>query len=260
MVLGSATPAIEDMARAKNNVYKLIELTRRYNDIPLPDVLLIDSTNYKNYSSISSVFSLELIKRLKLTLAEGKQAILFINRRGFSNYMMCKECGHVFKCPHCGLPLHYHKEKKILYCHHCEYKIAVPKKCPKCESTFLGFGQFGIEKVEDDFKKIFPQTKYLVLDSDRASKTYQIEAILKAFNNNEAQVLIGTQIVAKGHDFNDVKLVGVLNADTLLNFPNYRSNEMTFSLLAQVIGRCGRKKKKKALLSFKAVLLLTMRY
>ena len=105
MVLGSATPAIEDMARAKNNVYKLIELTRRYNDIPLPDVLLIDSTNYKNYSSISSVFSLELIKRLKLTLAEGKQAILFINRRGFSNYMMCKECGHVFKCPHCGLPL-----------------------------------------------------------------------------------------------------------------------------------------------------------
>ncbi len=244
VVLGSATPAIEDMARAKNNVYKLIELTRRYNDIPLPDVLLIDSTNYKNYSSISSVFSLELIKRLKLTLAEGKQAILFINRRGFSNYMMCKECGHVFKCPHCGLPLHYHKEKKILYCHHCEYKITVPKKCPKCESTFLGFGQFGIEKVEDDFKKIFPQTKYLVLDSDRASKTYQIEAILKAFNNNEAQVLIGTQIVAKGHDFNDVKLVGVLNADTLLNFPNYRSNEMTFSLLAQVIGRCGRKKEK----------------
>ena len=244
VVLGSATPAIEDMARAKNNVYKLIELTRRYNDIPLPDVLLIDSTNYKNYSSISSVFSLELIKRLKITLAEGKQAILFINRRGFSNYMMCKECGHVFKCPHCGLPLHYHKEKKILYCHHCEYKITVPKKCPKCESTFLGFGQFGIEKVEDDFKKIFPQTKYLVLDSDRASKTYQIEAILKAFNNNEAQVLIGTQIVAKGHDFNDVKLVGVLNADTLLNFPNYRSNEMTFSLLAQVIGRCGRKKEK----------------
>ena len=244
VVLGSATPAIEDMARAKNNVYKLIELTKRYNDIPLPDVLLIDSTNYKNYSSISSVFSLELIKRLKLTLAEGKQAILFINRRGFSNYMMCKECGHVFKCPHCGLPLHYHKEKKILYCHHCEYKITVPKKCPKCESTFLGFGQFGIEKVEDDFKKIFPQTKYLVLDSDRASKTYQIEAILKAFNNNEAQVLIGTQIVAKGHDFNDVKLVGVLNADTLLNFPNYRSNEMTFSLLAQVIGRCGRKKEK----------------
>ena len=244
VVLGSATPAIEDMARAKNNVYKLIELTKRYNDIPLPDVLLIDSTNYKNYSSISSVFSLELIKRLKLTLAEGKQAILFINRRGFSNYMMCKECGHVFKCPHCGLPLHYHKEKKILYCHHCEYKISVPKKCPKCESTFLGFGQFGIEKVEDDFKKIFPQTKYLVLDSDRASKTYQIEAILKAFNNNEAQVLIGTQIVAKGHDFNDVKLVGVLNADTLLNFPNYRSNEMTFSLLTQVIGRCGRKNEK----------------
>ena len=244
VVLGSATPSIEDYAKAKNNIFKLVELKKRYNEQPLPDVFLIDSTNYKNYSSKSSVFSLELIKQLKIVLMTGKQAILFINRRGFSNYMTCKECGHVFKCPHCDLPLHYHKEKKILYCHHCEYKTSIPKKCPKCDSTFLGYGQFGIEKVEEDFKKLFPNTKYLVLDSDRSKKTFQIEAVLKAFNNNEAQVLIGTQIVAKGHDFNDVKLVGVLNADTLLNFPNYRSNEMTFSLLTQVIGRCGRKNEK----------------
>ena len=244
VVLGSATPAIEDYAKAKNNIYTLVELNNRFSDQPLPDVFLIDNTNYRNFSTQSNVFSLELIRQLKMTLLEGKQAILFINRRGFSNYLICKECGHVFKCPHCGLPLHYHKEKNILYCHHCEYKEAIPHNCPKCDSKYLGFGQFGIEKVEEDFKKLFPSAKYLVLDSDRTKKTFQIEAVLKAFNNNEAQVLIGTQIVAKGHDFNNVKLVGVLNADTLLNFPNYRSNEMTFSMLTQVIGRCGRKKDK----------------
>ena len=241
VILGSATPSIEDMAKAKNGQYHLLELEERYNNIALPRVYLIDSKNYKNYSALSSIFSLELIKQLKLTLLKNKQAILFINRRGYSNYMICRECGHVFKCPHCGLPLHYHREKKVLYCHHCEYQISVPRKCPKCDSHFLGYGDFGIEKVEEEFKKLFPGVKYLILDSDRASKTLQIESILDAFNKKEVQVLIGTQIVAKGHDFENVSLVGVLNADTLLNFPNYRSNEMTFSLLTQVIGRCGRK-------------------
>ena len=244
VVFGSATPSIEDYAKAKNNIYTLVELKNRYKNISLPDVFLIDNKNYKNYSSLSNVFSLELIKELKKVILENKQAILFINRRGYSNYLKCRECGHVFKCPNCGLPLHYHKNKKILYCHHCEYKTAFPKICPKCGSTFLGYGEFGIEKVEEHFKKLFPNVNYLVLDSDRAKKTFQIESILDSFNKGEAQVLIGTQIVAKGHDFNNVKLVGVLNADTLLNFPNYRSNEMTFSLLTQVIGRCGRKNEK----------------
>lgn len=241
ILLGSATPSIESMAKAKKGIYHLLTLKNRYMNVPLPDVSLVDRKEYKNFSALSNVYSLELIRRLKETFNNNQQAILFINRRGYSNYLTCRECGHVFKCPHCGLPLHYHKEKNILYCHHCEYKIPKPKKCPVCDSPFLTFGQFGIEKAEEDFKKLFPGIKYLVLDSDRTSQTYQIEEVLKAFNMQKAQVLIGTQIVAKGHDFPNVHLVGVLNADTLLNFPNYRSNEMTFSLLTQVIGRCGRK-------------------
>ena len=244
VILGSATPSIEDYAKAKNGSFALVELDERYGGLELPYVFLIDNKNYKNYSSKSRVFSLELIRQLENVISEGKQAILFINRRGFASYLSCRECGHVFKCPHCGLPLHYHKEKNILYCHHCEYQVKKPKVCPKCSSTFLSYGHFGIEKVEEDFKKLFPNVKYLVLDSDRTSKTFQIEKVLTEFNEGKASVLIGTQLVAKGHDFNNVKLVGVLNADTLLNFPNYRSNEMTFSLLTQVIGRAGRKNEK----------------
>ena len=244
VVFGSATPSIETMAKAKNGVFKLLKIDERYSKIDLPDVYLIDSTNYKNYPSLSSIYSLELIKDLKEVISKNKQAILFINRRGYANYLQCRECGHVFKCPHCGLPLHFHKESNILYCHHCEYKIKKPTRCDKCGSSFLSYGQFGVEKAVEDFKKLFPNVPFLVLDSDHAKKTFEIESVLNSFNNGEANVLIGTQIVAKGHDFENVSLVGVLNADTLLNFPNYRSNEMTFSLLTQVIGRAGRKLEK----------------
>ena len=239
LVLGSATPSIETMAKAKKGLIKLVELKNRYYDVELPNVYVVDKNDKNMFSYKSSVFSLPLIKKIKETIAQGEQVILLINSRGYSNNLQCRECGETFKCPTCNLPLHYHRVENILYCHHCEYKIRKPDTCPKCNSRFFKFGNFGIEKVEEEFKKLF-NVPYLILDSDRANKTYQIEEILKNFNEEKYQVLIGTQMVSKGHDFKNVSLVGILNADTLINFPNYRSNEMTFSLITQTIGRAGR--------------------
>ncbi len=239
LILGSATPSIETMAKAKKGLIKLIELKKRYYNVELPNVLIVDKNDKNLYSYKSSVFSLPLIQKIKETISLGEQVILLINSRGYSNNLQCRECGEVFKCPTCNLPLHYHRLDNVLYCHHCEYKMKKPTNCPNCNSRFFKFGNFGIEKVEEEFKKLF-NVPYLILDSDRANKTYQIEEILKNFNDNKYQVLIGTQMVSKGHDFKNVSLVGILNADTLLNFPNYRSNEMTFSLITQTIGRAGR--------------------
>jgi len=239
LVLGSATPSVETMAKAKKGLIKLVELKKRYYNVELPNVLIVNKNDKNMYSYKSSVFSLPLIKKIKETISVGEQVILLINSRGYSNNLQCRECGEVFRCPTCNLPLHYHRLDNVLYCHHCEFKIKKPNNCPNCNSRFFKFGNFGIEKVEEEFKKLF-NVPYLVLDSDRANKTYQIEEILKNFNDNKYQVLIGTQMVSKGHDFKNVSLVGILNADTLLNFPNYRSNEMTFSLITQTIGRAGR--------------------
>ncbi|MBP5694314.1 MAG: primosomal protein N' [Bacilli bacterium] len=239
LVLGSATPSVETMAKARKGLIKLIELKNRYYDVDLPNVMVVNRNDRNLFSLKSNIFSLPLIQKIKEVVSRGDQVILLINSRGYSNNLQCRECGEVFKCPTCNLPLHYHRTDNILYCHHCEYKIKKPNRCPKCNSEHFKFGNFGIERVEEDFKKLF-NIPYLILDSDRANKTYQIENILKEFNDNKYQVLIGTQMVSKGHDFKNVSLVGVLNADTLLNFPNYRSNEMTFSLLTQTIGRAGR--------------------
>lgn len=242
LILGSATPSIESMAKAKTNQYELLMLEKRYNQQNLPAVQVVDRANFLNYSSKSSIFSLPLIKVIKEKIIKGEQVILFINNRGYANSLVCRECGETFKCPHCGLNLIYHKEDNTLKCHHCEYSIKKPLKCPNCSSKYLGYTGFGIEKMEEDFKKIF-NVPYLVLDSDRTPKTLQISTILKKFANKEALVLIGTQIVSKGHDFDDVSLVGVLNADSLISYPSYKSKENAYSLLVQTIGRAGRKDK-----------------
>ncbi|MCB9499564.1 MAG: primosomal protein N' [Erysipelotrichaceae bacterium] len=240
VILGSATPSIESMVKAKEGKYELLTLTKRYYDATLPNVIVVDRNKRENFSFESSVFSIELIKQLKLTIAKGEQAILLINNRGFARNFYCRECGFVFKCPTCGLPLTYHKEDNSLKCHHCDYSIKKPNKCPDCGSTYFGTYGFGIEKVEEDFKHIF-KTNYLLLDGDRTTKSSQIAGILKQFDDGVASVLIGTQIVAKGHDFSNVTLVGIINADTGLNLSTYRAKEMTFELITQAIGRCGRK-------------------
>ena len=243
VILGSATPSIESMMKAKTGLYHLLVLDERYNDQDLPSIMLVDKKDFHNFSYNSSIFSLPLIKEIKDRIQRNEQTILFINSRGYARNFYCRECGETFRCEHCGLPLVYHKEDNTLRCHHCDYKIPKPDRCPKCGSKYLAYTNYGIEKVEEDFKKIF-NVPYLVLDSDRTPKTLQINDILSKFKRKEALVLIGTQMISKGHDFDDVTLVGVINADSLLSIPSYKCKENAFSLLTQTIGRAGRKDKK----------------
>ena len=243
VILGSATPSIESMSKAKVGKYHEVNLVLRYQNVDLPNVELIDTKNYMNFSYKSSVFSLALIKEIKERLNKNEQVILLINKRGYSHQLMCRECGYTFKCPTCGLNLTYHKETNTLRCHHCDFKMQKPTKCPNCNSSYFSYTGIGIEKVEEDFKKIF-NVPYLVLDGDRTPKTMQISTILSKFYKKEANVLIGTQIVSKGHDFDDVTLVAILDADGLLSYPSYKTNEDAFSLIVQTIGRAGRKEKR----------------
>ena len=239
IVLGSATPSIDSYVKAQKGVYKYLTLTKRYKNVNLPEVSIVDMNNRLNFSRFSTIFTLPSIQQIKLALLNNEKIIILINSRGYGRRYYCRECGYVFKCPKCDLPLFYHKEDKVLYCHHCEHKEKLPKKCPKCGGTYFSMGDFGIEKVEEDFKKIF-NVPYLVLDSDRTKKTREIEAVLKDFDEGKANVLIGTQLVSKGHDFKNVGLAIVLDADVLMNHPNFRNRENTYSILTQTIGRAGR--------------------
>lgn len=243
VVLGSATPSIEMMAKAKNGQVKLLELKHRYQNIELPDVTLIDKLDKNNFKKGYETFSDLLITKIREKLKNNEQIILLMNARGYSNNLTCEECGHVFKCPKCNLALHYHKKNNILFCHHCNFMMKVPKICPECSGSKMKPGSSGIEKVEEEFKQIF-NVPYIVMDSDRVKTGKQIEKTLEDFNSKKAHVLIGTQLVSKGHDFKDVSLVGIINADLILNYPNYRSKEMTFDLISQTIGRSGRQGKR----------------
>lgn len=243
VILGSATPSIESMSKAKVGKYHLVTLQTRYKNMNLPNVKLIDTKNYMNFSYKSSIFSLVLIKEINDRLSKNEQIILLINRRGYAHQLKCRECGYTYKCPTCGLNLTYHKETDTLRCHHCDFEMKKPNKCPNCGSKYFSSIGFGIEKVEEDFKKIF-NVPYLVLDSDRTPNTLQISTILSKFYKKEANVLIGTQVVSNGHDFDDVTLVSILDADGLLSYPSYKTNENAFNLIVQTIGRAGRKSKK----------------
>lgn len=240
LVLGSATPSIESSIKSKRHKYEYHELTERYSKIELPQVEIIDLNDRSLFSPLSSLFSLPVLSGIKNAISSDGKVILMINSKGYSKRYYCRNCGYVYKCPKCGLPLFYHKELNKLICHHCEHKINIPKTCEKCGSKFFSYGNFGIEKVEEDFKKIFPGIKYGVLDHDRTPKTKQIEDVLSKFECGEFKVLIGTQLVSKGHDFEGVNFVALLDADASLNYPNYRNNEITYSLLTQTIGRAGR--------------------
>lgn len=243
VILGSATPSIETMAKAKSGKYKLLNLSKRYNNLEMPQTYLIDRNDKYLFSSKSRTMSLPLIKALNETFKNNEQAILLINNKGYSRSYYCRECGYVFKCNNCDIPLVYHKEDNTLRCHHCENKFKVAKTCPNCGSKYLSMNGFGIEKVVEEFKEIFNE-KYLVLDGDITKKSSQISTILEDFNENRAKCLIGTQIVAKGHDFKNVSLVAIINADTSLFLQTFKARELTFQLIEQLIGRCGRGNKK----------------
>lgn len=241
VLLGSATPSLESMARARKGVYELVTLQERVNGKMLPEVEIIDMNQESKRSSYHITNT--LLKNLNDCIKRGDQAILFLNRRGFSTFVTCKNCSEVIRCPNCDITLTYHKSNKMLRCHYCGYAIPLPKECPKCHENSLSDLGVGTEKIEEELHTLLPSIKVLRMDVDTTSKKGAHKKMIDAFRNHEYDILLGTQIVAKGLDFSDVTLVGVINADTSLNIPDFRSSENTYSLLSQVAGRSGRSSK-----------------
>ncbi len=240
LILGSATPTLESYARALKGVYHLVNLKKRVGGRSLPKVEFVDMN--KALATAKGHFSLELIKRIEETLRRGEQVILLLNRRGYSSVLSCKNCGYVMKCPNCDISLTYHKTNNMLRCHYCGYATTYPKVCPECKEEALRDLGVGTEKIEEEVKSLFGNSKVLRMDVDTTSKKNAHQKIIESFGKGEANILIGTQMVAKGLDFPNVTLVGVLNTDTSLMIPDFRSSEATFDLLSQVAGRSGRAK------------------
>ncbi len=240
LILGSATPTLESYARALKGVYHLVNLKERVGGRNLPKVEFVDMN--KAIATAKGHFSLELIKRIEETLRRGEQVILLLNRRGYSSVLSCKNCGYVMKCPNCDISLTYHKTNNMLRCHYCGYATNYPKVCPECKEEALRDLGVGTEKIEEEVKSLFGNSKVLRMDVDTTSKKNAHQKIIESFAKGEASILIGTQMVAKGLDFPNVTLVGVLNTDTSLMIPDFRSSETTFDLLSQVAGRSGRAK------------------
>lgn len=237
LILGSATPSLESFARAKKKVYKLLELKNRYNNNTMPKVEIIDMN--KEFKKASGYFSNTLIDQIKETLERKEQVILFLNRRGYSSFLTCSSCGYVEKCPNCDISLTYHKSSNMLRCHYCGYATKRKKLCPKCQEEFKDYG-IGTEKVEEELKSLIKDAKIIRMDVDTTTTKNAHGKIINSFLEEKYNILVGTQMIAKGLDFPNVTLVGVLNADIGLNFPDFRSSETTFSLLNQVLGRSGR--------------------
>ncbi|MGM9873676.1 MAG: primosomal protein N' [Bacilli bacterium] len=243
VLLASATPSLESRARAKNNVYHLLKLNKRVNEKSLPATQIVNMSNFNNIDKESSIFSIQLRKEIQNVLDRKEQAILLINRRGHSTSVTCRTCGHIFKCPNCHIPLTYHHSDNLLKCHHCDYMEKVSDTCPKCGGKYFLKSGFGTEKIEQEVNKLFPKARTLRLDSDSAKIRTKISKTIEDFRLKNADILIGTQMIAKGHDFQDVTLVGVVLADIGLSLPSFRSNERTFQLITQAVGRSGRNDK-----------------
>ena len=239
LVLGSATPTTVTNYNSEIGKYKKLTLNKRYNENPLPEVKIIDMREeLKNGNR--TMFSKKLHDGIVSNLEKGKQIILFLNRRGFSTFVSCRSCGYVVKCDDCGISMTYHQNKEKVICHYCGLSKEVPTVCPECESKYIKFFGVGTEQLEQYTKKMFPDVKIKRLDFDTSRKKGSMESILSSFNSGETQILIGTQIVAKGLDFPNVGLVGIIAADSSLNIPDFRSRERTFQLISQAAGRAGR--------------------
>lgn len=239
VILGSATPSLETYARSIKGLYTLVELKHRVNTNNLPLVEIVDMSKEKHRGSI---FSSKLITEVNKRLEEHEQIILLLNRRGYSSFITCSNCGYTAKCPHCDITLTYHKTSNTLRCHYCGYADKMNDICPSCGEKAIKTLGTGTEKVEEEIKKVF-NARVVRMDLDTTSKKGSHEKIITAFKNHEYDILLGTQMIAKGLDFSNVTLVGVINADTSLMIPNYRSNEYTFQLLMQTAGRSGRGEK-----------------
>ena len=239
LVLGSATPSVETYTRALSGDIDLRRLTSRIDSRSLPTVEVVDLRD-ELASGNRGIFSRVLRGKLAERLSRGEQSILFLNRRGYSTFVLCRSCGHVMKCPQCEVSLTYHFAGAGLQCHYCGHREKSPELCPSCGSKYIRYFGAGTERVEEEFKKVFPKARVLRMDVDTTRRKGSHEEILARFGRGDADVLIGTQMVAKGLDFGRVTLVGVIAADTSLNFPDFRSGERTFQLLTQVAGRAGR--------------------
>lgn len=243
LVLGSATPSLESRARAGKGVYQHLRLTQRANPLAsIPEVQLIDFRDYIGQNETSN-FTPPLIKAIQDRLDKKEQVVLMLNRRGYSSFVMCRECGTVDTCPNCDISLTLHMDTKTMNCHYCGFSKEIPHVCPNCQSRSIRYYGTGTQKAYDELTELFPEARILRMDVDTTRKKGSHQALLEQFGNGEADILLGTQMIAKGLDFPNVTLVGVLNADTALNLPDFRSSERTFQLLTQVAGRAGRAEK-----------------
>ena len=243
VVLGSATPSLESRARAQKNVYQRSRLTQRANQAAtLPTIDVVDMRQEVENGNVSS-FSMSLQEKLQERLEKNEQSVLLLNRRGYSSFVMCRDCGYVLPCPNCDISLTLHMDSKTMKCHYCGHEERIPYRCPNCGQDKIRYYGTGTQKVEEELQTLLPDSRILRMDVDTTRRKGAHEKILRTFGEGQADILLGTQMIAKGLDFPNVTLVGVLNADTALNLPDFRSSERTFQLLTQVSGRAGRAEK-----------------
>lgn len=239
VILGSATPSLESFARAQKGVYHLLTLSKRMNDRGMPPVSVVDMREELRGGN-RSMFSTELFEKIKDRLQKEEQTVLFLNRRGHSTFIMCRDCGYVMQCPHCDISMTYHRSSSEMKCHYCGFQTGVPTECPECSSNHIRYFGMGTQKVEEELVKLLPEARIVRMDVDTTTRKGAHERILEHFQSGKADILLGTQMIAKGLDFPNITLVGVLSADTMLHLPDFRAAEKTFQLLTQVSGRAGR--------------------
>jgi primosomal protein N' (replication factor Y) len=240
VILGSATPAIQSYFHAAEGRYRYLTLPARIDDRPLPRVKVVDLRTERNEQGLTPLFSRALIEAIRETLAAGKQTLLFLNRRGFHTFLFCPECGYTFSCPNCEIALTHHAAEGVLRCHHCDFTAKTSDLCPTCKGSRVRSHGAGTERVEEEAKKLFPNARIARMDSDTTSRKGDTERILRGLDRGEIDILVGTQMITKGHDFPGITLVGVIAADASLNIPDFRGAERTFQILTQVSGRGGR--------------------
>ncbi|MCC4228076.1 replication restart helicase PriA [Zunongwangia profunda] len=243
-LMGSATPSLESYYNAVHDKYGFAELSRRFGNVMMPEIEIVDIKEKHRKKRMTGHFSDRLLKEIEESLAEGEQVILFQNRRGFSPILECNTCGHSPQCPNCDVSLTYHSHSNQLRCHYCGYHIAMQKRCMACHSDDISTKGFGTEQIETELKALYPDHKIGRMDQDTTRGKHGYEKIITAFEDLEIDILVGTQMLTKGLDFRNVNLVGVMNADNLLNFPDFRAHERSFQLMLQVAGRAGRTKKR----------------
>lgn len=244
VLMGTATPSMESYYNTTHNKYKLITLKRRFGDVLMPEIEIVDIKEKYRKKLMTGHFSDRLLEEIKVTLEEGEQVILFQNRRGYSPILECTTCGHSPQCPNCDVSLTFHSSSNQLRCHYCGYHIAMQRKCMACDSPDLTTKGFGTEQIETELKALLPEAKIGRMDLDTTRGKHGHQKIITAFEQETIDILVGTQMLTKGLDFRNVRLVGVLNADNLLNFPDFRAHEKSFQLMLQVAGRAGRTKKR----------------